>query len=92
MMRPIMTLLDNILLQQQTLITCRAFFPDSEISISGVVLCYKDGKLVVAVEINRGCDGKVTYDVWVYQDHSKTIYSVSYDRMCSRLKELNRIL
>lgn len=87
-----MNLLDSILLQQQTLITCRAFFPDSEITSSGVVLCCKNGQPTVAVEINDGWDGHITYDVWVYQDHSKTIYSVSYDRMCSRLKELNRIL
>lgn len=86
-----MNLLDSILLQQQTLITCRAFFPDSENSLSGV-MCYKDGKPAVCVEINQGWDDHITYDVWVYQDHSKTIYSVSYDRMCSRLKELNRIL
>lgn len=83
---------NSILLQQQTLITCRAFFPDSEITSNEVVLCCKNGQPIVAVEINCWWDGSVTYDVWVYQDHSKTIYSVSYDRMCARLKELNRIL
>lgn len=86
-----MSLLDSVLLREKTLITCRAFFPDSENTFSGAI-CYKDGKPVVFVEINYGWDYRITYDVWVYQDHSKTIYSVSYDRMCSRLKELNRIL
>ncbi len=86
-----MSLSSGVLLREQTIITCRAFFPDSENSFSGVI-CYKDGKPAVFVEINYGWDGSITYDVWVYQDHSKTIYSVSYDRMCARLKELNRIL
>lgn len=86
-----MNLLDSILLQQQTLITCRAFFPGSESTFSGV-LCYKDGHPAIFIGINHEWDGRITYDVCVFQDRSKTIYSVSYDRMCSRLKELNRIL
>ena len=75
---------ENILIYEQTLITCRAFFPNSEKSLHGI-MCYKDREPVVFVEINDGYDGSITYDVW---DHSKTVYSVSYDRMCSRLKYL----
>ncbi len=51
---------------------------------------YKDGQPVVFVEINCDWDGSITYDVWFYPDHSKSVYSVSYDRMCSRLKYLAR--
>lgn len=86
-----MSLSNSILLRQQALITCRAFFPDSE-NTSGGVICYKDGQPVVFVEITCAWGGHITYDVWVYQDHSKSVYSVPYDRMCTRLKELNRLL
>lgn len=86
-----MSLLDSVLLLERTLITCRAFFPNSEKSLHGI-MCYKDGQPFVFVEINDWWDGSITYDVWFYPNHSKTIYSVSYDRMCARLKELNRIL
>lgn len=78
---------ENILLYEQTLIACRAFFPNSEKSFHGI-MCYKDGHPVVFVEIDYGWDGSITYDVWFYPGHSKTVYSVSYDRMCSRLKYL----
>lgn len=86
-----MSLSNDVLLLEQALITCRAFFPDSEKEPHGIMCC-KDGHPVVFVEINHWWDGSITYDVWFYPDHSKTIYSVSYDRMCARLKELNRIL
>ena len=85
-----MNQLDSVLLLEQTLITCRAFFPNSEKSLHGI-MCYKDGHPFVFVEINCDWDG-IFYDVWFYPNHSKTIYSVSYDRMCTRLKKLNRIL
>lgn len=86
-----MSLSNSILLREQALIACRAFFPDSENTYSGVI-CYKGGQPAVFVEINYDWDGSITYDVWVYQNRSRSVYSVSYDRMCSRLKELNRIL
>lgn len=82
---------ENILIYEQTLIACRAFFPDSEKSFHGI-MCYKDGHPVVFVEIDYGWDNSITYDVEVYNNHSKSVYSVSYDRMCSRLKYLARIL
>jgi hypothetical protein len=82
---------ENILSYEQTLIACRAFFSGSEKSFHGVI-CYKDGHPVVFVEIDYGWDGTITYDVWFYPDHSKSVYSVSYDKMCSRLKYLARIL
>ena len=82
---------ENILIYEQTLIACRAFFPNSEKSFHGVI-CYKDGHPVVFVEIDYGWDNSITYDVWVYNNHSESVYSVSYDRMCSRLKYLVRIL
>ena len=78
---------ENILIYEKTLIACRAFFPNSEKSLDGI-MCYKDGHPVVFVEINYERDNSITYDVWFYPDHSKTLYSVSYDRMCSRLKYL----
>lgn len=87
-----MNLLDSVLLLERTLITCRAFFPNSEKSLHGI-MCYKDGHPTVFVEISyEEWNNSITYDVWFYPNHSKTIYSVSYDRMCARLKELNRIL
>ena len=82
---------ENILIYEQTLIACRAFFPNSEKSFNGI-MCYKDGQPVVFVEINYVWDNSITYDVWFYPDHSKTVYSVSYDRMCSRLKYLAHIV
>lgn len=82
---------DITFISQQTLIACRAFFPDSENTFSGV-LCCKDGQPVVFVELNYEWDGSITYDVWFYLNHSKTVYSVSYDQMCSRLKYLSRII
>lgn len=81
----------NILIYEQTLIACRAFFPNSEKSLNGI-MCYRAGHPFVFVEIDYEWDGSITYDVWFYPDHSKTVYAVSYDQMCSRLKELNRIL
>lgn len=81
---------EDLLLYEQTLIACRAFFPDSEKSFHGVI-CYQDGHPVVFVEINYEWDNSITYDVEVYNNHSKSVYSVSYDRMCSRLKSLARI-
>lgn len=79
---------EDILIYEKTLIACRVFFPNSEKSFHGII-CYKDGQPVVFVEINNyEWDNRITYDVWVYQDQSKTCYSLSYDRMCSRLKYL----
>lgn len=82
---------ENILLYEQTLIACRAFFPNSEKSFHGI-MCYKDEQPVVFVEINCDWDGTITYDVWFYPDHSKSVYAVSYDLMCSRLKYLAHIV
>ena len=82
---------ENILIYEQTLIACRAFFPNSEKSFHGI-MCYKNGHPVVFVEINYDWDGSIYYDVWFYPDHSKTAYSVSYDKMCSRLKYLAHIV
>lgn len=86
---------EYILIYEQALIACRAFFPNSEKSFHGI-MCYKDGHPVVFVEIEidyvLDVNGIVTYDVWFYPDHSKTAYAVSYDQMCSRLKYLARIL
>jgi hypothetical protein len=86
-----MNTLDTILLRERTLITCRAFFPGSKNTFSGVI-CYKGGKPVLFIEINLGWNDSITYDVWVYGDHYKSAYAVTYDQMCARLKELNRIL
>lgn len=79
---------------EQTLIACRAFFPDSMESLHGI-MCYKDGQPLTFVEINYVRDGSIiTYDVWrfPYRDYRckfNTAYSVSYDKMRSILKYLS---
>ena len=81
----------NILIYEQTLIACRAFFPHSEKSFHGII-CYKDGQPTVFVKINYVWDDSITYDVSGYKNRFQPVYSVSYDQMCSRLKYLARIL
>jgi len=53
---------ENILIYEQTLIACRAFFPNSEKSLHGI-MCYKDGQPLTFVEINYGWNGTIDYDV-----------------------------